>query len=156
MKNVWLFFFVFAACGREPRVESKPFEFSQLAWILGVWKIEKSGHTMIETWTKENDSTLYGTSYRITAIDTLLLERMAIEHRRQSVIFTAVVEGNEGAVPFKMIQYGGEEVTFENLAHDFPQRIMYSRHGADTLLARIEGIEHGETKRGDYVFIKSK
>ena len=111
---------------------------------------------MIEIWTQENDSTLSGTSYRVTAIDTLMLEKMTIEQRRQAVIFSAIVEGNQGAVPFKMIQYSGEEITFENLAHDFPQRIWYTKRGADTLWARIEGIEHGETKRGEYIFIKSK
>lgn len=156
MRKTWLLVLMLTACSRETKIELKPFEFSQLAWIIGEWKIEKPGSTMIEIWIKENDSTLSGTSYRVTAIDTLLLEKMAIEQRRQAVVFTAIVEGNLGAIPFTMAQYSDREILFENLAHDFPQRIMYTKHGADTLLARIEGIEHGETKLGEYIFIKSK
>ena len=34
---------------------------------------------------------------------------------------------------------GGREVIFENLAHDFPQRIRYRRRGADSVVARVEG-----------------
>jgi hypothetical protein len=39
---------------------------------------------------------------------------------------------------------------FENPQHDFPQRIIYKRDGADGLKARIEGESKGKPKAFDY------
>jgi hypothetical protein len=38
-------------------------------------------------------------------------------------------------------------VAFANPEHDFPQRILYRRVGADSLIARIEG-KQGDKVRG--------
>jgi hypothetical protein len=39
-------------------------------------------------------------------------------------------------------------LAFENPAHDFPQRIMYRRRGADSVVARIEGPGRDGATRG--------
>lgn len=43
-------------------------------------------------------------------------------------------------------------VIFENLAHDFPQRIGYRRVGFDSLVAWIEGTEGGQLRRVDFSY----
>ena len=43
-------------------------------------------------------------------------------------------------------------VTFENLAHDFPQRVMYRRVGGDSLVARVEGTRAGRTRGVDFAY----
>jgi uncharacterized protein DUF6265 len=43
-------------------------------------------------------------------------------------------------------------VTFENPSHDFPQRIIYRRRGADSLLARVEGMRGGQLRGSDYPY----
>ena len=40
---------------------------------------------------------------------------------------------------------------FENLAHEFPQRIIYSRDG-ETLTARIEGMMDGKLEGMEWSF----
>jgi hypothetical protein len=42
------------------------------------------------------------------------------------------------------------EVVFENLQHDFPQRIIYRSLSGDRLAARIEGVRGGLLKGIDY------
>ena len=46
-------------------------------------------------------------------------------------------------------------VVFENLAHDFPQRIIYRRRGADSLVARIEGTRGGQMRGRDFPYRKA-
>ena len=43
-------------------------------------------------------------------------------------------------------------VIFENPAHDFPQRIIYRRRGADSLLARVEGMRGGRLRGLDFPY----
>ena len=47
------------------------------------------------------------------------------------------------ATPFPLKDVSGTRVVFENPAHDFPQRIIYWKDGAD-LRARIEGTQNGK------------
>ena len=41
------------------------------------------------------------------------------------------------------------EARFENLEHDFPQRIIYRRDG-DSLTGRIEGVSMGKERAVDF------
>lgn len=43
-------------------------------------------------------------------------------------------------------------LVFENPAHDFPQRIIYRRRGADSVLARIEGQMDGQQRGMDFPY----
>jgi hypothetical protein len=43
-------------------------------------------------------------------------------------------------------------VTFEHPTHDFPQRVIYRRRGADSLLARVEGMRGGQLRGSDYPY----
>ncbi len=43
-------------------------------------------------------------------------------------------------------------IVFENLAHDFPQRIGYQRCGEDSVYAWVEGPSGGKTKRNEFPY----
>ena len=43
-------------------------------------------------------------------------------------------------------------VVFENLAHDFPQRIIYRRNRRRRVTARIEGTVKGESRGRDFPY----
>lgn len=47
-------------------------------------------------------------------------------------------------------------VTFENPQHDFPQRVIYRKRGADTLWARIEGTANGRTRGVDFPYARAR
>jgi Domain of unknown function (DUF6265) len=54
------------------------------------------------------------------------------------LVYTAIPSGQTEA-SFTSVSITDSSFTVENLSHDFPQRILYSRRGPDSLLARIEG-----------------
>ena len=53
---------------------------------------------------------------------------------------------------FKMKQLGDKRVVFENLANDFPQRVMYWMEPDGAMKARIEGRAQGKTRGMDWRF----
>jgi len=53
---------------------------------------------------------------------------------------------------FQLVSMNEFEAVFENLAHDFPQRVTYSRPEESRLLARIEGTRNGASRRIEFNF----
>ena len=51
---------------------------------------------------------------------------------------------------FPAIRLADGEVVFENVQHDFPQRVIYRLDGPDTLRARIEGMRNGTLRGVDF------
>lgn len=49
---------------------------------------------------------------------------------------------------------GDSVVIFENLEHDFPQRVGYQRDRPDALLAWVEGTVKGQSKRIDFAYAR--
>jgi hypothetical protein len=43
-------------------------------------------------------------------------------------------------------------VVFENLSHDFPQRVIYRRNADSSITARIEGTVNGEARGRDFPY----
>ena len=137
--------------------DQKPvFALKNLEWIVGTWKQETSRGTTYESWQMINDSFWQGQDYRVTGIDTVVMEKLSLEITDDGVFYVPVVPHNEGAVYFKMIEQSPNKVIFENPAHDFPQRIIYMKISNDSLHARIEGINEGEESAVDFYFSRIK
>ncbi len=66
-----------------------------------------------------------------------------------SINYVANPSGQQGA-SFTLVSLEGQRAVFENLQHDFPQRIIYHRRTADSLVARIEGTVGGKLKGVDF------
>jgi hypothetical protein len=67
------------------------------------------------------------------------------EHTDGKVAFLAQPSGQRPAA-FPLLRISETEALFENLQHDFPQRIVYSIEGGTTLNARIEGMRNGSRR----------
>jgi hypothetical protein len=67
---------------------------------------------------------------------TVHREQMVIEAMGAEIVYGITV-ADRPQVEFRLVRTGESEAVFENLAHDFPQRIIYSRV-EDVLRARIE------------------
>ncbi|HLT72019.1 MAG TPA: DUF6265 family protein [Cyclobacteriaceae bacterium] len=128
--------------------------FSRLLILEGTWKMETRKGPLFEQWQKFDESTLRGLSYRISGNDTILLERLELVSRPDGVFYIpAVVNQNDGeAVSFKLVASENNRFVFENKAHDFPQRIIYSLVTADSIAARIEGISGGKEASSDFYY----
>ena len=69
-------------------------------------------------------------------------EYLRITARDGRLVYVASPRGT-GTTEFVLVGLEGQHAIFENLEHDFPQRIIYWRV-EDRLMARIEGVVGGE------------
>ena len=114
---------------------------ADLTWMAGSWLYVDGAKTVRETWSAPVDGALGGVGQTSEAGKPASFEFMTITPEPAGVTFTAYVKG-QPATPFVLKSGPAGEATFENLAHDFPQRIIYRKCG-DDLCARIEGMMDG-------------
>jgi len=69
--------------------------------------------------------------------------------------FARTAAANEDT-PFLLRSIERGKWTFENLGHDFPQRVIYKNTGRKTLLARIEGKVKEKEHGVDFHFTRIK
>jgi hypothetical protein len=123
-------------------------DLSQLSWLAGIWIAERDGVTVRETWLAPLDGAMAGAGQTNRPGRRPFVEHMKITAEPAGVTFTAFVPG-QPPTPFVLLPGPDGEATFENTAHDFPQRVIYRRCGED-LCAAVEGEVSGELKREEW------
>lgn len=118
----------------------------KMDWLLGKWGHTSKEGTLAENWVKVNDSVYKGESYFIIDKDTVFAEYIDLAEANGKLIYTVTVKGqnNEKPVPFTMTSTDDKTTVFENPAHDFPNKITYSKVSNDSLSATISGMQKGE------------
>lgn len=109
----------------------------RLGWLAGCWELKRGPRTTLEMWMPPAGGLMLGASR--TTVDGALREFEQVRLRAQGpgLVYTALPSGQAEAFTSTAVSDSGFAV--ENLQHDFPQRIIYRRRGADSLIARIEG-----------------
>lgn len=119
--------------------QSAPSGVAALGWLAGHWRGEQDGTASEEFWTSPAGGGLVG------------LHKDVRPGRAPAFEFLRIVEGEAGEpcylaspggappVRFCAVEQDAARVVFENLAHDFPQRILYSLEPDGALRARVEG-----------------
>lgn len=91
---------------------------------------------------------MLGMSRSVSADGRIFFEYLRIEETDSGLVYLAQPLGREAAAfPLKSIE--PYSVFFENLSHDFPQRIAYSRN-RNVLQARIEGFVDGAERSAEW------
>lgn len=121
-------------------------QLEQAAWLLGTWQNRSEQAVATETWKKVNDSTYAGKSYVLAGKDTVSSEAISLLQSGRDLLYIPVVKGQNAGLPvaFTMTRASDKLLVFENPAHDFPQKITYTRISKDSLLAEISGTINGE------------
>jgi Domain of unknown function (DUF6265) len=119
-------------------------EVAKLDWMAGAWTRTEAGATVRETWLAPMDGVMAGAGQTNSPGRAPFIEHMKISAEPAGVTFTAILPG-QPPTPFVLKPGGPDEAVFENLAHDFPQRVIYRRCGVD-LCAAIEGMVAGKPK----------
>ncbi|WP_316802371.1 DUF6265 family protein [Pedobacter nototheniae] len=135
-----------AAQGRLPKTFS---------FLLGAWEMQMSKGKIIERWSINPDKSFKGESCRVNAQgDSLLTETLLIKKSGNDVFYCSTVKAqNDGKeVCFKLISTKNNTFVFENLTHDFPQRIIYQNQGKENLLAWIEGTKNGQNRKSTFKY----
>jgi len=135
--------------------EAGPPKVEQLAWMGGSWEGTAGKASLEEHWTDAKGGTLFGVSRTIIGGKTVAFEFLRIESRAAG-IFYVVQPGGRPPTDFKLTKLEAQSAVFENLAHDFPQRILYKKNADGTLHARVEGERNGQLSSQDFHFRPAK
>jgi hypothetical protein len=109
-----------------------------------------TGTTVVERYRRATDGEIEGELAETAADGTPIFdERMRIAPDEGVWRYHPAPGGVPAAVSFALVQHAADALRFEELAHDYPQVIVYERHDAE-LTTRIEGVEGGATKREVY------
>ncbi len=117
-----------------------------LAWMAGQWSREEGGRWTEESWTSPRGGTMLGHSRSGRGDDLREFEFLRIAAGEDGTPAYIAQPGGRAPVAFRLVQRDAASATFENPAHDYPQRIHYARDG-DTLTATISAIDGSKTMR---------
>ncbi|HSB54656.1 MAG TPA: DUF6265 family protein [Gemmatimonadales bacterium] len=110
-----------------------------LAWMAGCWRQLDAGVTVEEVWLAPAGGTMIGLSRSVEDDSTRSTEHMVIRPAASGgLVYEAAPSGQEPGA-FLAATVTDSLVIFENLTHDFPQQIRYSRLPGDSLLAVVSG-----------------
>ncbi|MGN7931999.1 DUF6265 family protein [Sphingopyxis sp. 22461] len=122
---------------------------ADLGWLAGDWVSEADGRWTEESWAPPRGGVMLGHSR--SGRDEVLSELEFIRIARGEDGALAYIAMPQGGAPvaFRLAQRDKASATFENAAHDYPQRIAYVRTG-DTLTATISAIDGSKPRRWTY------
>lgn len=124
----------------------------EFGWLLGTWKIKDKNIYEVWTYSKEL-SILNGISFRISNVDTVMLEKIQIKYVSNNFYYIPDVAGDQGPIPFKIVTLGKKNFIAENPDHDFPKTIHYKLVEREHSIS-IEAIIAGDGKSIVYTFEK--
>lgn len=129
----------------------------KMTWLLGSWEQKLPDGTLVEIWEKQNDSTYNGRSYFIKGKDTIHTESIVLNQVKEQLFYIPTVTGqnNDEPVTFKLTSNTENVFTFENSAHDYPQKIMYKKVASDRLIAVTSGKQQGRQSQESYPMKKN-
>jgi len=129
-----------------------------LHWLTGTWKSESSNGVYTENWLKSGDTCLLGESFLIREHDTVFLESIEIRNINDTLCYIPTVIGQNNSLPvkFTLFRLSLDTVVFQNLLHDFPQRITYTLVQPGSIHAWIDGIDNGIARREDFRMVRLK
>jgi hypothetical protein len=120
-----------------------------LAWMSGRWLASEDGHWTEEIWSGPRGGTLMGFSWSGEGATIREYEFLRIQSGEDDeIVYLAQPNGGAG-IGFYLVRAEGTSATFENPAHDFPQRIRYVR-SEDTLTATISAIDGSRARSWTY------
>jgi len=129
--------------------ESKP-DIARLAWLAGCWEGQTGPVRIEEHWSKPAGGAMLGLSRNMKGDKVIFSEFMRISQDEGKIVYTPRIGTKAAPVPFGLIRMSADEAVFENLAHRFPQRILYRREPNGSLFARIEGMDNGKARGEDF------
>jgi hypothetical protein len=126
-------------------------DIASLSWLTGNWVENGKSRTVRERWAGPYGGVLLGIGVTTQAETAKSYEFFRIAKTPAGLSYFA---SPNGAAPteFKAIEICSGKVVFENKAHDFPQRVIYTKGANGTLNARIEGLLKGKLEGEEWTY----
>jgi hypothetical protein len=130
---------------------------AELSWLHGCWGGKVNGRDFREQWMPLRGNTLLGIGSTEFEGKLSSYEYLRIEPRADGIYYVALPSEQKEAA-FKLVSAVKDErdksstFTFENLQHDFPQRISYRRGTEGWLYATVDGKVQGQDRQVTYPY----
>jgi hypothetical protein len=138
----------------EPKRSNKPAPppaIVKLGWLAGHWRMEQGGRVIDAQWMAPAAGVMLGMSRTITKGRVLEHEFMQIREGPGGMLFYVSQPAGQPDTTYQQTAQTETDVSFENLLHDFPQRISFTRQPDGAWVAAVEGRNpDGTTRRVEY------
>ena len=121
----------------------------RVRWIAGCWAAQNAQRTIYEQWTSPQGGAMLGTSRTVSGDTLVEYEFVVLREQGDRLAYQAHPSGQATTI-FLSTSVSDSSVIFENLQHDFPQRVGYDRRGADSVVAWISGPRGATIRRIDF------
>ena len=125
-------------------------DLSIFEWLVGMWEGIQGQGIYHEEWAMKSETELSGKAYLIKKGEIKNSEILEIHIAEGVIFYTADVSHNPDPVSFKLTSQNNNNFIFENPEHDFPQKITYERKDNGSLLAVVEAVKDGKTRKIEY------
>jgi hypothetical protein len=125
-------------------------DIARLSWMAGCWVQPTRDGEIQEQWMPPGGGVMLGMSRTTAGARTASYEFIRIAPMLSGTLAYVAAPSGQPAVTFPLKTLTDREVVFENLAHDFPQRIIYRRNPDGSIKARIEGLVGGRQQGQDF------
>ena len=134
---------------------AQPGGVQRLAWLQGCWAFASAERSVEEQWLAPRAGSMQGMSRTVRG-DKLVAHEFVIVREQGEQLAYEVSPSGQATTVFVSTDIGPTSVVFENLQHDFPQRIGYERVAPDSVLAWIEGTKDGNPRRVEYPYHRER
>jgi hypothetical protein len=119
--------------------------------MAGCWESRDDSKKLLisEQWMSPAGTSILGIGRTVKNEKTTDWEFMRIEQRPDGIFYVAKPKANSAETDFKLISTDESRFVFENKAHDFPQRVIYTVT-KDSFTGRIEGEMNGKSRGIDF------
>ena len=137
--------------------QSSKVSINDLSWMAGCWEMTNPERQLLitEQWMKPAGGMIIGAARTVRDGKVIEYEFLRVVEDADGIYYVAKPTANKDETRFKLITGIPNEVIFENPTHDFPQRVIYRRHG-EKLSARIEGTANGKARGIDFPYLRVK
>jgi TolB protein len=118
--------------------QSQTSPLARAGWLAGCWELRAPNRVTLEMWMPPLGDLMLGASRTTVGAATSESEQLKLKAEGDRIVYIAAPSGQK-ETSFASTTIADTLIVFENPAHDFPQRIIYRRRGADSIVARIEG-----------------
>lgn len=111
----------------------------QIKFLEGTWKTENK--ESYEVWKSKDDGTMEGQAYKMKAGEKIITEYLSIKliDGRLTYEAKALGQNNNQTISFVLNPAVKDQLSFENLSHDFPKKIQYKVLDGSTILVSVLG-----------------
>ena len=125
-------------------------DWSRVSWLAGCLAGENGEPGTHEQWMAPAGGGMLGMGRTVKKGRIVEHEFLQIRINAEGRFVYIAKPDKQAEATFTLKDDGGTALVFEDLAHDFPQRVMYRPDGEGRLMARIEGEVKGKLRFVDF------